>query len=61
MSVATLNGAINGALKDAAYAKKMTDEGVQILGGTPEDFRSYLSAERKRWGAVIQKVGTRLK
>jgi tripartite-type tricarboxylate transporter receptor subunit TctC len=59
--VATLNGAINNALKDAAYAKKMADEGVQLLGGTAEEFRSYLVTERKRWGAVIQKEGIRLK
>ena len=59
--VATLNGAINNALKDTAYAKKMADEGVQLLGGTAEEFRSYLLTERKRWGTVIQKVGIRLK
>ena len=58
--VATLNRAINVALEDAAYRREMADLAVDIAGGTPEQFQSYLAAERKRWGAIIQKQGIKL-
>ena len=59
-TVATLNRAINAALEDAAYKKQMADLGVVVVGGTPDQFRAYLSAERKRWGEIIQKQGIKL-
>ena len=58
--VAALNRAINTSLEDAAYRKQMADIGVVIVGGTPEQFRSYLSAARRRWGEIIQKQGIKL-
>jgi tripartite-type tricarboxylate transporter receptor subunit TctC len=53
--VAILNRAINNALTDVEYKKQMSDLGVVLVGGTPEHFRSYLAAERRKWGEVIQK------
>ena len=58
--IATLNRAINTALEDATYKKQMADLAVVLVGGTPEQFRSYLAAERKRWGEIIQKQGIKL-
>ena len=58
--IATLNRAINTALDDAAYRKQMADLAVVLVGGTPEQFRSYLAAGRKRWGEIIQKQGIKL-
>jgi tripartite-type tricarboxylate transporter receptor subunit TctC len=58
--IATLNRAINTALENAAYRKQMADLAVVLVGGTPEQFRSYLAAERKRWGEIIQKQGIKL-
>ncbi|MGZ5092535.1 MAG: Bug family tripartite tricarboxylate transporter substrate binding protein [Burkholderiales bacterium] len=59
-TVVTLNRAINTALEDTAYKKQMADLGVVVVGGTPEQFGAYLSAERKRWGEIIQKQGIKL-
>jgi tripartite-type tricarboxylate transporter receptor subunit TctC len=53
--VARLDRAINNALTDVEYKKQMSDLGVVLVGGTPEHFRSYLAAERRKWGEVIQK------
>lgn len=58
--IATLNRAINTALDDAAYKKQMADLAVVLVGGTPEQFRLFLAAERKRWGEIIQKQGIKL-
>ena len=58
--ITTLNRAINTALDDAAYRKQMADLAVLLVGGTPERFKSFLAAERKRWGEIIQKQGIKL-
>lgn len=58
--VATLNRAINAALDDAPYRKQMESLAVDLVGGTPEQFRAYLAAERKRWGEIIQKQQIKL-
>jgi tripartite-type tricarboxylate transporter receptor subunit TctC len=58
--VTILNRAINNALTDVDYKKQMTDVGVVLVGGTPEHFRSYLAAERRKWGEVIQKRGIKV-
>jgi len=59
-TVTTLNRAINVALVDPDYKKQMAELGVVLVGGTPEHFRSYLAAERKKWSAIIQKQGIKL-
>jgi hypothetical protein len=38
----------------------MSDLGVVLVGGTPEQFQSYLAAERRKWGDVIQKRGIKI-
>lgn len=37
--------------------EKLKELGVESRSPTPEQFDSYLKAEYKRWGAVIQKAG----
>jgi tripartite-type tricarboxylate transporter receptor subunit TctC len=58
--ITTLNRAINTALEDAVYRKQMADLAVDVTGGTPEQFSSYIATERKRWGEIIQKQGIKL-
>lgn len=58
--VTILNRAINNALADVEYKKQMADLGVVLVGGTPEHFRSYIAAERRKWGEVIQKRGIKV-
>jgi tripartite-type tricarboxylate transporter receptor subunit TctC len=58
--ISTLNSALNTALTDAAYRKQMGEFGVVIVGGTPEQFRAYLAAERRKWSDVIQKRGIKV-
>jgi tripartite-type tricarboxylate transporter receptor subunit TctC len=58
--VALLNNAINTALADPEYKKQMADLGVVLVGGTHEQFQTYLSAERRKWSEVVQKRGIRV-
>jgi tripartite-type tricarboxylate transporter receptor subunit TctC len=55
--VSALNRSINAALNDPEYKKQMADIGVNLAGGTPEQLRSYIAAERKKWTSIIQKQG----
>ena len=43
------------ALKDPAVAQKLTDQGMDIIGGGPEELDRFLRAEIKRWADVVQK------
>ena len=60
-TVSALNRAINEVLGDAAFRKQMSDLGAEVVGGSPEAFRSYLVAERKMWAEVIRKQGITIK
>jgi tripartite-type tricarboxylate transporter receptor subunit TctC len=58
--VELLNRAINTALAEPEYRKQMTDLGVVVVGGAPEQFAQFLANERKKWSDVIQKRGIRV-
>ncbi len=36
------------------------DAGSDSVGSTPEEFATFLDAQRAKWGAVIQKIGLKL-
>jgi tripartite-type tricarboxylate transporter receptor subunit TctC len=47
----------NEALKADEVAKALTPQGIDLVGGTPEDFARYLDSEMKRWATVAQAAG----
>jgi tripartite-type tricarboxylate transporter receptor subunit TctC len=52
--VARLNGAINEALKDPAVIKRFDEIDVDIAGGTPEQFRTFIQSESVKWGKLAR-------
>jgi len=42
------------ALKDPAVAQKLTDQGMEIVGGGPAELDKFLRAEIARWAAVVK-------
>jgi len=52
-----LNGAINKALDDATIRKRLSDLGVERVGGTPEAFGAYLKAKVEETDRVAKAVG----
>lgn len=52
--VQRLNSAINQALQDAEMRKKFAASSIEVIGGTPEAFGSYIASEIKRWGEVAR-------
>src|SRR5205085_2883893 len=47
--VSKLNGAINAALKQDELRAKLTGAGIEIQGGTPEEFGAVIRAEIEKW------------
>ena len=42
------------ALKDPAVAQKLTDQGMEIVGGGPEELDRFLRSEIARWAQVVK-------
>jgi tripartite-type tricarboxylate transporter receptor subunit TctC len=58
--VATLNRALAATLGDSGVKKSLNDLGVDIIGGTPEEFAAYIKSEIPKWTAIIQASGAKL-
>jgi tripartite-type tricarboxylate transporter receptor subunit TctC len=54
-----LNAAINKALDNPAIRQRMTDLGVERVGGTPEEFAAYLRAKVEETDRVAKAAGLR--
>jgi tripartite-type tricarboxylate transporter receptor subunit TctC len=55
--VAKLNAEINKALSAEDVRTKLTANGIEIQGGTPERFAEYIKAEVDKWGKVTKEAG----
>jgi tripartite-type tricarboxylate transporter receptor subunit TctC len=49
-----LNADINQVLKTKAAQVQLEQEGAEVAGGTPEEFRRFAESEVKRWSKVIR-------
>jgi tripartite-type tricarboxylate transporter receptor subunit TctC len=58
--VATLNQALVATLDDPGVKKSLGDLGVDIIGGSPEDFAAYIKSEIPKWTAIIKASGAKL-
>src|SRR5829696_2561223 len=56
-AVATLHRATTAALADAGVKKQLGDLGVDIVGGTPEEFAAYIKSEIPKWTAIVKASG----
>jgi len=45
------------ALRSADMKERMTAEGLEVVGGTPEEFASYIRSETEKWTRVIKAAG----
>ncbi len=55
--VAKLNVAINAAMKMEDVKAKLTGAGIQLQGGTPEQFAKVIWIEIEKWGKVVKAAG----
>ncbi len=57
--IARLNAAVNRALKTPEVRERLAAEGGEALGGSPEQFASFLKAEHAKWGRVVKESGAK--
>jgi tripartite-type tricarboxylate transporter receptor subunit TctC len=55
-----LHRALAATLDDAAVKKSLGDLGVDIIGGTPDDFAAYIRVEIPKWAALVKASGAKL-
>ena len=58
--IATLNRALATTLTDPGVKTSLADLGVDIIGGTPEEFAAYIKSEIPKWTAIIKASGAKL-
>jgi tripartite-type tricarboxylate transporter receptor subunit TctC len=59
-TVTKLNADINKALKDAELKKKLSDQGADVAGSTPEQFAKLIRDDITRWGRIVKESGAKL-
>ena len=52
-----INGVVNAAIKSEAVVKGLQPQGIDLLGGTSEDFKRYIASEMERWDKVSRAAG----
>ena len=57
--IARLNAEVNRALATPELRQRLAAEGGEALGGSPEQFASFLKAEHAKWGRAVQESGAR--
>jgi tripartite-type tricarboxylate transporter receptor subunit TctC len=54
-----LNGEVNKALRDPAFAERLAAQGAVPRGGSIEDLGTFMRAEQKRWKEVVERSGVK--
>ncbi len=52
-----LNAALRAAITDPAVSRKFSDQGVEVITSTPQEFSTFIKAETERWAKVIHDAG----
>ena len=55
--IARLNAEINAALKLTDVRAKLESAGIEIKGGTPQDYAALIQSDLAKWGKVIKEAG----
>lgn len=55
-----LHADIVGILKSAAMKEKLMQRGLETVGNSQAEFRSYIRGEQEKWGGVLRKTGATL-
>jgi tripartite-type tricarboxylate transporter receptor subunit TctC len=50
--------AANKALKDPDLLKQLETQGLNALGGSPDDFARYIKSESERWTRILHDMDT---
>jgi tripartite-type tricarboxylate transporter receptor subunit TctC len=51
-----LSKTTNEALKDPEVLKQLHTQGLDAIGGSPDDFGRFIKSETERWASVVHKM-----
>jgi len=57
VAIDKINAAANQAIKSEQVAKALAPQGIDLLGGTSDDFARYIAGEMERWDKVARAAG----
>jgi tripartite-type tricarboxylate transporter receptor subunit TctC len=57
--IAKLNKAFNTVVQDPEVRRRLADNGVSTIGGTPEDLAELIRSETARWRKVVAETGVK--
>ncbi len=57
--LAKLSDAVTTSLKDAELRRNLDEQGLTIIGSTPQDFKQMLDTDTPRWDKAIKEMGLR--
>ena len=55
--IAKLNAAINAVLKLPDVRCKLEAPGIEVQGGTPQDYAALIQSDLVTWGKVVKDAG----
>ena len=55
--VVKLNAEINKALRNPALLKKLSEQGADVAGSTPDQFAKLIRDEMSKWGKAVKESG----
>ena len=58
--IARLNKELNAALASEDVKSRLATEGAEALPGTPEAYAADISADEKKWGGLVKKLGLKV-
>ena len=59
-AVSRLNTEITRILQMPDVQAKLRDLGMQVMGGTPERFASFMASENVKWGKIVRDSGAKI-
>jgi tripartite-type tricarboxylate transporter receptor subunit TctC len=57
VAIDRISAAVNQALKADEVGKALRPQGIDLVGGTPDEFARYIASEMKRWDTVARAAG----
>jgi tripartite-type tricarboxylate transporter receptor subunit TctC len=58
--IAALHRATAATVNDPAVRQALTDLGIDVVGGTPEELRAYLKSEIPKWAKLVRASGAKV-
>jgi tripartite-type tricarboxylate transporter receptor subunit TctC len=58
--IAKLNSEINKVLADPALRKSLTDQGLDVIGGTAQQFADFVRKDTALWRSAVEASGARV-